>query len=78
MKFITFTVGNPGLQKKTSLLELSELLEWSKVGHFKDLEESAILLVRKLLLRLKSIKIILLKDVPELELEKLECWEILS
>ena len=41
---------------------------------FEDLEEeSEILPVRALLLGLKKIKLVSLKDVPALELEKLEC-----
>ena len=44
----------------------------------KDLEESEILLVKTLLLGLQKIKLVSLKDVPELELEKLECLDMLS
>ena len=44
----------------------------------KYLEESGILLVRALLLGLEKIKLVSLRDVLDLELEKLECLEILS
>ena len=45
---------------------------------FEDLEEeSEILTVGILLLGIKTIKLVSLKDDPALELEKLECWRIL-
>ena len=55
------------------MLELSDCLEWSKVGTLKDLKESEMLLARTLLLGLENIRFVSLKDVPELELGKLEC-----
>lgn len=44
----------------------------------KYLEESGILLVRALLLGLEKIKLVSLRDVLDLKLEKIECWEMLS
>ena len=43
-----------------------------------NLEESEILLVRALSLGLEKNKLVSLRDVPDLEVEKLDCWEILS
>ena len=44
----------------------------------KYLEKSEILLVRTLLLVLEKINFVSLEDVPELELKKLECLDMVS
>ena len=59
-------------------IKIIRLLKGNKVGPLKYLEESGILLVRALLLGLEKIKLVSLRDVLDLELEKLECSEILS
>ena len=59
-------------------IKIIRLLKGNKVGPLKYLEESGILLVRTLLLELEKIKLVSLRDVLDLELEKLECSEILS
>ena len=58
-------------------VKIIRLLKWNKVGPLKYLEESGILLVRVLLLGLEKIKLVSLRDVLDLELEKLECLEII-
>ena len=58
-------------------IKIIRLLKGNKVGPLKYLEESGILLVRVLLLGLEKIKLVSLRDVLDLELEKLECLEII-
>ena len=59
-------------------IKIIRLLKGNKVGPLKYLEESGILLVRTLLLELEKIKLVSLRDVLDLKLEKIECSEILS